>query len=53
MENRNSRFRRTLTGVARAWPLHHEPKQVEVPPVRPQVWDNATEMLDDQFTNPD
>ncbi len=49
MEMQNSRFRRTLTGVARACSFHHEPERVEAPPVRPRVWDNAAEMLDDQF----
>ncbi len=49
MDIQNSRFRRTLTGVARACSMHREPERVDAPPVRPQVWDNATELLDDQF----
>ncbi len=53
MEMQNSRFRRTLSGVVRACSLHREPEQVEAPPVRPQVWDNAAEMIDDQFPTRD
>ncbi len=48
-ETQNGQLRRSLVRVVRACSFEREQERDEIPPARPQVWENATEMLDAQF----